>query len=206
MSDVTSTPPTLAAPAPEVERIRLRQAAEAFEGLFLQTLLKTMREAQLKDGFFGDGPGASTYEGIFEQQMAERLSQGSPLGIATMLEAEWGKRLDGARAAEDALKAIDSERGRRLYDSATDTGAKPTPASPPPSRPKAETAPGVAAPGHATGQGNAVEAGGVVGNVGTAGGPAGSQPQNLANPPDSGGSGGREGERHEASGSQVPTG
>ena len=70
------------------ERVRLRQAAEAFEALMVKTLLKSMSKAQLENGFFGDGPGASTYQEIFEEQFAERIAEGSPFGMARMLEEQ----------------------------------------------------------------------------------------------------------------------
>ena len=60
-------------PAPESvpDRERFHQAAEAFEAMLVQSLVKSMREAQLEDGFFGQGTGASTYEAMFESKISE---------------------------------------------------------------------------------------------------------------------------------------
>jgi murein DD-endopeptidase MepM/ murein hydrolase activator NlpD len=100
------------------ERIRLREAAESFEALMVQTLLKSMSEAQLENGFFGEGPGASTYQGVFEEQLAERLSQGSPFGIARMLEEEWAGRIDPQGEVKDALQKVADVRAREAYGEA----------------------------------------------------------------------------------------
>ena len=97
------------------EDSRLRGAAEAFEALLVQTLLRRMREAQLENGFFGDGPGSSIYESMFEQHLSESLSRDSPFGIAKMLEQQW--RADGVDAdgIEQTLRALDAEQAARTY-------------------------------------------------------------------------------------------
>jgi len=100
-------------PAPESvpDRERFHQAAEAFEAMLVQSLVKSMREAQLEDGFFGQGTGASTYEAMFESKISEDIAAGSPLGIARSLETQWGDRVESAASAEtklqDAIRAYD---------------------------------------------------------------------------------------------------
>ncbi len=90
----------LAQPAPTAEARRLREAAEAFEALVVETLLRTMREAQLEEGLFGRGPGASIYEGMFDAHVAGSLARGSPFGVARALEESWAPHLDRVRAAD----------------------------------------------------------------------------------------------------------
>ncbi|HEU4402765.1 MAG TPA: rod-binding protein [Candidatus Polarisedimenticolia bacterium] len=89
MSPLPGVGPAPARPAGDpraAEREKLRAAAEAFESLFVRQMLKTMREAQLEDGFFGGGSEASSYEAMFEEHMSEALSVRSPFGIGRMLE------------------------------------------------------------------------------------------------------------------------
>jgi Rod binding domain-containing protein len=93
------------APAPD-RRTELRAAAESFEALLLASLLERIREAQLQEGFFGKSPGASTYEAMFQQHLADSLASGSPLGIADELERRWAARLDGPTAAEQTLREV----------------------------------------------------------------------------------------------------
>jgi flagellar protein FlgJ len=137
-----------AAASPSGEKERLKQAAKAFEALLMQTMLKSMRQAQLQDGLFGAGPGASVYEGLFDERMSEQMSEKSPLGIATMLEEQWTSRMDGDRLAREALQAVEAERGRRGYDAAAAAGmaagaplAGPSPKNQVPAGPGAEARP-----------------------------------------------------------------
>lgn len=141
------------------ERLRLKQAAEAFEALMLQSLLKSMSEAQLEEGFFGGGPGASTYQGIFEEQFAEELSLGSPLGIARMLEEQWTGKPDAARAAREALRKAAEFRAREAYGAAAEAAggdlaphpsstAAPTPSPAPAAEPASPPRSRVSGPDH----------------------------------------------------------
>jgi flagellar protein FlgJ len=69
----------------------VRKAAQQFESLFTNMLLKSMREAtqntnpgeQSIDG--SDSEGTQFYQGMFDQQLAVNLSQGKGLGLADML-------------------------------------------------------------------------------------------------------------------------
>lgn len=97
------------------EADEIRKAAEAFEAFLLQEMLRSMREAQLEQGFFGEGTGASTYQSMFEEHLSERLAEGSPLGIARALEEQWRTGAGGARQAVEAGRRIEEERGRRAY-------------------------------------------------------------------------------------------
>jgi Rod binding domain-containing protein len=77
------------------------EAAQQLEGVFLQLLVKEMRQGMSGEGLFGGGPGASIYEGFFDQHMSEQLASGAGTGLresilATMLAD------DSKRAAEPA--------------------------------------------------------------------------------------------------------
>ena len=76
---------------------------EAFEAILLQSLVRRMREAQLRQGFFGESAGSSVYEAMFEQHLAEAISENSPLGIADILENRWSETLEGREKARDLL-------------------------------------------------------------------------------------------------------
>lgn len=62
----------------------LRQAAQQFESLFTEMMLKSMRSAS-----FGDDLTSSDevefYQGMFDQQLSVQLSQGKGMGLADML-------------------------------------------------------------------------------------------------------------------------
>lgn len=86
---------TLRKAAGENDPAALREVANQFEALFLQTMLKSMREASLGDPLFGDSEQMEMYQGMMDQQMAVELASGKGVGLADMLV----RQLGGASAA-----------------------------------------------------------------------------------------------------------
>jgi hypothetical protein len=62
------------------------EAAKAFEKM-LATMLVHELSRGLTEGFFGDGPGAETFTGWFEEHMGEALGSGRGLGLAEQVRA-----------------------------------------------------------------------------------------------------------------------
>ena len=62
----------------------LEAVAKQFESLFVEMMLKSMREASLGDGIF-DSDAGELYQGMFDKQIALDLSRGKGMGIADML-------------------------------------------------------------------------------------------------------------------------
>lgn len=62
----------------------LRKAAQQFEALFTQQLLKSARAANLGDDVLGGGQ-TEFYQDLFDQQMALHLSTGKGIGLAEVL-------------------------------------------------------------------------------------------------------------------------
>ena len=62
----------------------LRKAAQQFEALFTQQVLKSARAANLGDDVLGGGQTAF-YQDMFDQQMALHLSSGKGIGLAEVL-------------------------------------------------------------------------------------------------------------------------
>jgi Rod binding domain-containing protein len=58
-----------------------REAGAAFEKLFATLLVKEMTKT-LSDGFFGEGPGAETFQGWLEDELGGALAKDGSLGIA----------------------------------------------------------------------------------------------------------------------------
>ena len=76
----------------------LRAAAEQFEALFIQQLLKQARSAKLAEDVLGSEAG-DTYTEMLDQERAKQLSQQMSLGIAEALVAQFGGR--GAPGSDD---------------------------------------------------------------------------------------------------------
>ena len=76
-----------------------RQAAGQFEAMFMQTLLKSMRDAMPTSGMW-DGPGQSMYQSMLDGQLAQKVS-GQPGGLADVLARQLSRHLQGG--AEEAM-------------------------------------------------------------------------------------------------------
>lgn len=68
----------------------LREVAGQFEALFLETMLKNMREASLGDPLFGDSDQHEMYQGMLDQQLSVEMSSGKGVGLAEMLVRQLG--------------------------------------------------------------------------------------------------------------------
>ena len=63
----------------------LREVAGQFEALFIQTLMKNMREASLGDPVFGNSDQHEMYQEMMDQQLAVEMASGNGIGLADML-------------------------------------------------------------------------------------------------------------------------
>jgi flagellar protein FlgJ len=61
----------------------VKKAAQQFEALFMQMVLKSMREASPKSGLF-DSPGQDMYTGMLDQQLASKVAH-SGTGLADVI-------------------------------------------------------------------------------------------------------------------------
>ena len=82
----------------------LAQAAKQFEGMLLQMMLKSMREATSQDGLM-NSEQTKFYTSILDQQLAQNLS--GSLGFAKLIEQQLGRTLvSGKSLATDAAENI----------------------------------------------------------------------------------------------------
>lgn len=83
----------------------LEEAARAFESIFVQTLLKSMRSTIKKNELFDGGRGEEIFTGMMDQQFADAAAgRGGGIGLAKMIVAQYGKH---ARAAEETGATLD---------------------------------------------------------------------------------------------------
>lgn len=82
----------------------LKAAAQQFEALFLQMVLKSMREATPKDGLF-DNEQTRLYESLLDQQMGQVLARRGGadgkggLGLAALIESQLSRHAADAEPA-----------------------------------------------------------------------------------------------------------
>lgn len=75
----------------------LKQAAQQFEGMLLQMMLKSMRDATPQDGLL-DNDQTRFFTSILDQQLAQNLSSRGTLGFAKMIEQQLGRNLTGSES------------------------------------------------------------------------------------------------------------
>ena len=82
----------------------LREVAGQFEALFIQMMLKSMRDASLGEGLM-DNEHTRTYQSMFDKQIAIDLSKRQGLGLADMMVRQLGRAGVTQGGAEDGVQA-----------------------------------------------------------------------------------------------------
>ena len=67
----------------------LREVAEQFESIFLQMMLKSMRDASLGEGLM-ENDQTQFYRDLYDKQLAIHLSEKSEIGLADMIVEQMG--------------------------------------------------------------------------------------------------------------------
>ncbi len=82
----------------------IRAVSEQVEALFLQMMLKSMRDASAADGEL-DSNETGMYQDMFDKQVALTLSKHQDLGIARLFERQLGGKASSAAPAAQAAPA-----------------------------------------------------------------------------------------------------
>lgn len=122
----------------------LRAAAQQFEALFTQMLLKSMRDASLGEDLMS-GEQGGFYRDLFDQQIALSMASGKGLGIADMLVRQL--QPPPAQAAQPQAFALPSPAPAQPQASTPD--AEPLPPAPPPQAAEAAQAASIPPPADA---------------------------------------------------------
>ncbi|MDR1351548.1 MAG: flagellar assembly peptidoglycan hydrolase FlgJ [Zoogloeaceae bacterium] len=76
----------------------VKAAAQEFEALFLQMMLKSMRATTDQDSLM-DNEASRFFTGMLDEQIAQDLSRTGSVGLAQMLETQLRRRINGADGA-----------------------------------------------------------------------------------------------------------
>lgn len=85
----------------------LKEAAQQFEGMLLQMMLKSMRDATPQDGVL-DSDQTRFFTSIMDQQLAQNLSAQGKLGFAKMIEQQLGRATSATDAASPTGAQVDA--------------------------------------------------------------------------------------------------
>lgn len=80
----------------------LSKVAQQVEAMFLQMMLKSMRDANLGDGIF-DSEEGKMYQDMFDKQVALDMSQHNQMGIGDLLMRQLTQKSDAASAPTSPL-------------------------------------------------------------------------------------------------------
>ncbi len=120
--------------AKEDSRAAMKNAAQQFEAVFLQMVLKAMRDASPKEGMF-DNEQSRMFQSMLDQQLAQTMSARGSTGLAALIERQLSR---GLSPQAPGVAAADG--------------------TPPPSAPPQAAAPMAAPPGPSVRQAPAVPA------------------------------------------------
>lgn len=94
----------------------IKAAAQEFEALFLQMMLKSMRATTDQDSFM-DNEASRFFTGMLDEQIAKDLSRTGSIGLAQILEGQLHRRIDGPEATASATPETLAREAQNLFRS-----------------------------------------------------------------------------------------
>ena len=98
----------------------LKQAAQQFEGMMLQMMLKSMRDATPQDGPM-DNDQTRFFTTIMDQQLAHDLSAKGQLGFAELIEKQLGRNMSSGKS-EDTASSLQVQQELLMQRQAAHSG------------------------------------------------------------------------------------
>ncbi len=117
--------------AKEDPRAAMKSAAQQFEAVFLQMVLKAMRDASPKEGLF-DSEQSRLYQSLLDQQLSQTLSAKGSTGLAALIEQQLSRGMNAGQTLPLSPAAAGERAG---------AGGQPDIAVAPPLTPNAVPAP-----------------------------------------------------------------
>lgn len=91
---------------------RTKMAFQEMEHLFLNELLKVMRQSVFKSGLFEKNSITEQYEALLDDALSQHMAESGQMGIAKIMEAEFRARALHQTYREEAL----GQMGTNLID------------------------------------------------------------------------------------------
>lgn len=98
----------------QLSESEIQEVGRQFESLLLHQLLTTMRRSIPDSGLFGDSSAKDIYEDLFDQHIAETVSQGGQTGIAETIVEELRRQQSQVVPSETA--SVFRPLGRETFD------------------------------------------------------------------------------------------
>jgi flagellar protein FlgJ len=107
----SSQTPATGGEANTQRRQELRQAAQAFEAVFIRQLIGSMRNAKLADDMFGS-QATEQFRDMADGRLADSMAQQGTFGIADLLAAQF-ERHRSVQPAQAGSAAAGAQNGQR---------------------------------------------------------------------------------------------
>ena len=107
INSLNSQTPATGGEANVQRRQELRQAAQAFEAVFIRQLIGSMRNAKLADDMFGS-QATEQFRDMADGRLADSMSQQGTFGIADLLTAQFERHrsVQPAQAGAQVQQAV----------------------------------------------------------------------------------------------------
>lgn len=79
------------------DKTAVREAAEEFEAVFLNTMLQNMFTGLQEGGTWGNGHGSDAWQGLLIDEYARTIAESGGIGLADSVERELLALQEGAR-------------------------------------------------------------------------------------------------------------
>jgi Rod binding domain-containing protein len=87
------------------EQAKLKKACENFDAIFISYMLKTMRQESEKSGLFGDGLGSDIYKEMFDEKLAEKMSESGQMKIGDILYKQYVPLINASKRTKSLKMA-----------------------------------------------------------------------------------------------------
>jgi len=69
----------------KIDEEKLKKACSEFESIFIQNLLKSMRQTVPESKLFGGGTGKSLFESMFDQEVSKHIATRGGVGLGKII-------------------------------------------------------------------------------------------------------------------------
>ena len=102
--------------------------AKQFESLFIQMMLKTMRDSIPEGGLFGNDT-TRMYQDMFDKQLSFNIASGQGIGLAAVIARQLGQQQGNDQASQSVQSSIDNYWQKTVAAQAVSTSNNDTDAS-----------------------------------------------------------------------------
>ncbi|MCW2278351.1 rod-binding protein [Heliophilum fasciatum] len=85
-------------PDMEKQKARLKAMCQEFEAVFLQQMLKGMRNTVMKSDLVPESPGRDIWESMRDEEYAKTMAKSNQVGLSTLLYNQLSRTLEGTTA------------------------------------------------------------------------------------------------------------